>query len=312
VTPSRQPADPADARLEQLIEPYLEHLADRRLADHTRRAYGGDLRDLAEFLDRHGPVALQAVELRQLRAWLAEGLEGGLSRATVQRRTAAVRGFWRWAVRRGRTTTDPAAGLKPVRARRGLPDTLSQAEAAALMTAAQTVAHQSGEITGVRDSAILELLYASGLRVAELCGLDLGAVDWSRELVRVVGKGDKERAVPFGRPAGRALQAWLARRDELATPASGSALFLGARGGRIDPRVVRRLVHRRLALVAGAPDLGPHGLRHAMATHLLEGGADLRTVQEVLGHASVATTQIYTHVTSERLRLVFEQAHPRA
>ncbi|MDR1513222.1 MAG: tyrosine-type recombinase/integrase, partial [Propionibacteriaceae bacterium] len=165
---------------------------------------------------------------------------------------------------------------------------------------------------GRRDVALLEVLYAGGLRVSELCGLDLGSRDPARGLLRVLGKGDKERSVPIGRPAERALDGWLERRGELVTPDSGDALFLGARGRRVDPRVVRRVVHRSLGLVDGAPDLGPHGLRHAMATHLLEGGADLRAVQEVLGHASVATTQIYTHVTNERLRAVFEQAHPRA
>ncbi len=164
-----------------------------------------------------------------------------------------------------------------------------------------------------RDVAILELLYATGMRVSELCGLDLGALDAERRVVRVFGKGRKERTVPLGAPAARAVDAWLARgRPRLSTAESGPAVFVGERGRRVDPRVVRRVVHRALRLVDGAPDLGPHGLRHAMATHLLEGGADLRSVQEMLGHASLATTQIYTHVTNERLRAAFEQAHPRA
>ena len=165
----------------------------------------------------------------------------------------------------------------------------------------------------MRDVALLELLYATGMRVAELCGLDVDDLDQDRRLVRVFGKGGKERTVPVGGPAWHALDAWLAQgRAPLLTAESGAALFVGERGRRIDPRVVRRIVHRALRVVDGAPDLGPHGLRHAMATHLLEGGADLRSVQEMLGHASLATTQIYTHVTNERLRAAFEQAHPRA
>jgi integrase/recombinase XerC len=167
--------------------------------------------------------------------------------------------------------------------------------------------------TGLRDVAMLELLYATGIRVGELVGLDLDDLDRDRHLVRVLGKGRKERAVPYGRPARRALDAWLATgRPALRTGGSGPALFLGARGGRIDQRAVRTMVHRRIADVPGAPDIGPHGLRHTAATHLLEGGADLRSVQELLGHASLATTQLYTHVTTDRLRTAYRQAHPRA
>ncbi|MDR1808585.1 MAG: tyrosine recombinase XerC [Propionibacteriaceae bacterium] len=295
-----------------LIEPYLAHLADRHTSPHTRRAYAGDLAGLARFLEQRDAADVDAVTLRDLRAWLAAELERGESRATVQRRTAAARGFFRWACRFGHAAADPGAGLKSVKVARSLPATLSQAEAAELMASMLAVAAEDESPLGARDVAILEVLYAGGLRVSELCGLNLGSWDRARELLRVLGKGDKERAVPIGRPAQRALAGWLGRRGELVTPASGAALFLGARGGRIDPRVVRRLVHRSLGLVEGAPDLGPHGLRHAMATHLLEGGADLRTVQEVLGHANVATTQIYTHVTTDRLRAVFNQAHPRA
>jgi integrase/recombinase XerC len=161
--------------------------------------------------------------------------------------------------------------------------------------------------------AVLELLYATGIRVGELCGLDVDDLDHERRVVRVLGKGRKERTVPYGGPAERALDTWLRHgRPELATAASGPALFLGARGGRLDQRAVRSMVHARLADVPGAPDLGPHGLRHTAATHLLEGGADLRSVQELLGHASLATTQVYTHVTTDRLRQAFRQAHPRA
>lgn len=165
----------------------------------------------------------------------------------------------------------------------------------------------------LRDIAVLEVLYATGVRVSELCGLDVDDVDRERRLLRVVGKGDRERSVPYGVPAERAVVAWLAHgRPVLATARSGAALLLGARGGRLDPRTARQVVHDRLRDVPGAPDLGPHGLRHTAATHLLAGGADLRTVQELLGHATLATTQIYTHVTVDRLRSAYRQAHPRA
>jgi integrase/recombinase XerC len=300
-------------RLETLINPYLAQLADRHASPHTVRAYAGDLTQLAQFLTTRGLDGVDDIQRRDIRAWLADQIDQGASRATVQRRTAAARGFWAWAVRQGLATADPTVGVQSVKVRRALPATLSQAEAAALMTAASAAAAEDDTAVGVRDVAILEILYAGGIRVAELCGLNRPDLDRDRGLLRVLGKGNKERVVPIGRPAERALDRWLGRRAELVTPASGDAVFLGIRGGaRINPRVVRRLVHQHLAAVDGAPDLGPHGLRHAMATHLLEGGADLRTVQEVLGHSSVATTQIYTHVTSERLRAAFEQAHPRA
>jgi integrase/recombinase XerC len=165
----------------------------------------------------------------------------------------------------------------------------------------------------LRDAAIMELLYATGIRVSELCGLDVDDLDEGRNTVRVLGKGGRERTVPVGLPAVRAVAAWKrAGRPALAGPGSGPALFLGARGGRLDPRTARRVVHAALAAVAGVPDSGPHGLRHAAATHLLEGGADLRSVQEILGHASLASTQIYTHVSVERLTAAYRQAHPRA
>lgn len=195
---------------------------------------------------------------------------------------------------------------------RGLPPVLRADEAADLIRAAAVLA-DDGSPLGVRDVAMLEMLYATGIRVGELVGLDLDDVDRDRNVVRVFGKGRKERSVPFGHPAARALERWLATgRPRLLAPGAGAALFLGARGARIDQRAVRTLVHRRISEVPGAPDIGPHGLRHTAATHLLEGGADLRSVQELLGHASLATTQLYTHVTTDRLRRAYQQAHPRA
>jgi integrase/recombinase XerC len=193
-----------------------------------------------------------------------------------------------------------------------LPSVLRQDQADEAMRAAESGAAEREPIT-LRDRAMVELLYATGVRVAELCGLDLTDLDYSRRVIRVLGKGDRERVVPFGVPAERAVQEWITwGRPSLARPSSGSALFLGARGARADPRAVRRVVHELIAAVPGASDMGPHGLRHTAATHLLEGGADLRTVQELLGHATLSTTQLYTHLTVERLKAIHDRTHPRS
>ncbi|MVA77173.1 tyrosine recombinase [Auraticoccus sp. F435] len=285
---------------------------DEHLSPHTLRAYARDVEGLLEHLRRLGRTDLAEVGLADLRSWLANQQSRGMARSTLQRRAAAVRGFFGWLHRRGDLAHDPAQALRSPRLGRRLPPTLDQRAAEAVLARAVEAVTQEDTPLARRDAALLEVLYACGIRVSELCGLDLGAVDPDRRVLRVLGKGDKERSVPVGAPAWRALQAWLEVRGRLAGPAAGQAVFVGERGARLDQRVVRRIVHRALAGVEGAPDLGPHGLRHAMATHLLEGGADLRSVQELLGHASLATTQIYTHVTTERLRSAFEQAHPRA
>lgn len=299
--------------LRQTLEAYVEHLVrDRDLSDHTVRAYRGDVLDLFGHLQRLGSTDLTGLTVRSLRSWLANQQTRGRARGTLQRRTAAVRVFGRWATRTGRLEQDPAAALRSPKRVRSLPPTLESADAAAMLAEALQVVAAGGGPGAARDVAILELLYATGIRVSELCGLDLGDIDDDRQTVRVLGKGNKQRTVPYGAPAVRALTAWRAVRGALAAPEAGAAVFVGDRGGRIDQRVVRRIVHRALRVVDGAPDLGPHGLRHAMATHLLEGGADLRSVQELLGHASLATTQIYTHVSDARLRAAFQQAHPRA
>ncbi len=246
-----------------------------------------------------------------MRSWLANQQTRGRARTTLARRATAVRVFGAWTVRTGRLQADPAAGLGSPKSHRTLPPVLGHDDVRQLLDAAAEHAVGGGALAA-RDVAVLELLYATGIRVGELCGLDVDDLDDGRRVVRVLGKGRKERTVPYGVPAERALRAWLAQRPRLARQGSGPALFLGARGGRIDQRAVRALVHDRLAEVPGAPDLGPHGLRHTAATHLLEGGADLRSVQELLGHASLATTQIYTHVSADRLRAAYTQAHPRA
>jgi len=290
------------------IAAFEEHLAlERNLSPHTVRAYVGDVTSLLDHAGRLHVDDLADLDLRTLRSWLARLHSLGASRTTLARRASAARVFTAWAARRGLLPADPGAALTSPRPHRHLPEVLRADEAAAALDAAA-----DDTPVGMRDRAVLELLYATGARVGELCGLDVDDLDRHRRTVRVLGKGRKERVVPVGEPASDAVERWLeAGRPALATPASGPALLLGARGGRIDSRTVRRVVHERLRL-AGAPDLGPHGLRHSAATHLLEGGADLRSVQELLGHATLATTQIYTHVSIERLRATYDRAHPRA
>jgi integrase/recombinase XerC len=294
------------------IAVYARHLElERNLSTHSVRAYVGDLHDLAEHLRALGIARWSDVDLRALRSWLAKQHTLGRSRATIARRSTAARTYFTWAQASGLVDTNPAAALAQPRANRRLPEILKQREMADVLSAVGEPADASP--VDLRDTALLELLYATGIRVGELTALDVDDVDRARRVVRVFGKGRKERTVPYGVPAERALGLWIAAgRPGLVTATSGPALFLGARGARIDPRTVRRVVHARLAAIPGGPEVGPHGLRHTAATHLLEGGADLRSVQELLGHASLATTQIYTHVSSERLRLVYEQAHPRA
>ena len=297
----------------RVLGEYERHLvAERDLSAHTVRAYLGDVAGLLEHAARLGHSDVDALDLRTLRSWLAKQQTLGMSRTTLARRATAARVFSGWLRRTGRTPEDAGASLGSPKAHPSLPPVLRADEASDLIRAATEHA-DDGSPTGLRDVAMLELLYATGIRVGELVGLDLDDVDRDRFVVRVFGKGRKERTVPFGRPAARALEFWLRQgRPALLTDGAGAALFLGARGKRIDPRAVRTLVHRRIAEVAGAPDIGPHGLRHTAATHLLEGGADLRSVQELLGHASLATTQLYTHVTTDRLRKAYQQAHPRA
>lgn len=292
---------------------YERHLvSERDLAPHTVTAYLGDISGLLDHAARLGLGGPDELDLRTLRSWLARQQTSGLSRTTLARRATAARVFTGWLARTGQAPADVGSALGSPKPHRTLPDVLRVDEARELIAAATALA-DDGSPTGLRDVAMLELLYATGMRVGELCGLDVDDLDRDRNVVRVFGKGRKERTVPFGHPAAAALDRWsVGGRPQLVRPGSGPALFLGARGGRIDQRAVRTLVHRRLADVPGAPDLGPHGLRHTAATHLLEGGADLRSVQELLGHASLATTQRYTHVTTDRLRRAYQQAHPRA
>ncbi len=288
---------------------FTRHLAlERGRSPHTVRAYSGDIELLLGHAARRGALTVAELDLPLLRSWLARLRATGAARTTMARRGSAARVFTAWAHRLGLLEVDCGALLATPRGHRTLPDVLRPEEAVRLVEGVD-----GEQPVDLRDRAALELLYATGIRVGELCGLDVDDVDRGRRVVRVLGKGAKERSVPYGAPADAAVQAWLGRgRPAWATAASGPALLLGPRGRRVDPRAVRTVVHRRLGAVDGAPDLGPHGLRHSAATHLLEGGADLRSVQELLGHATLATTQIYTHVSVERLRTSYDRAHPRA
>ncbi len=300
--------------VQDVLEQFDEYLAlQRGRSEHTRRAYLGDLRSLFAFLaDRTPGAGLDELSLPVLRSWLAAQAASGTARATLARRTSAVKTFTAWAQRRGLLKDDPATRLQVPKAGRTLPSVLRADQATDAMNAAESGAQQ-GDPLALRDRLIVEMLYATGIRVSELCGLDVDDVDRSRRVLRVLGKGNKQRTVPYGQPAHDALSAWLTTgRPALATGESGPALLLGARGRRLDPRQARTVVHQTMSAVPGAPDIGPHGLRHSAATHLLEGGADLRVVQELLGHSTLATTQLYTHVTVARLRAVHDQAHPRA
>jgi integrase/recombinase XerC len=301
--------DPLPPALAAALATFRRHLAaERGLSPHTVAAYAVDVAGLLDHAARLGIETLDGIDPSALRSWLARQRTAGYARSTLARRSSAARVFFAFAVRRGLTASDPAGRLATPKTERRLPRVLSPVEAAALVERPT-----AGEPVGLRDRAVLELLYATGIRVGELCGLDVDDLDTGRRVVRVLGKGAKERTVPYGVPAAGALDSWLrVGRPALAVTGSGAALFLGLRGRRIDPRAVRRLVHGYLGEVEGGPDVGPHGLRHSAATHLLEGGADLRSVQELLGHATLGTTQIYTHVSADRLKATYEQAHPRA
>ena len=306
---AREAWPPLPPALAGALAGFVRHLAlEQGRSAHTVRAYRGDVASLLDHAARLRIDAPDGLDLLVLRSWLARQRSTGAARSTLARRGSSARVFTAWATRRGLLATDPGLLLATPKAQRPLPDVLRPDETVRLLESVDGVTPRE-----LRDRAALELLYATGARVGELCGLDVDDLDAGRRLVRVLGKGGKERSVPYGEPASRAVEAWLRHgRPAWAGPGTGPALLLGARGGRVDQRAVRALVHARLSAVPGAPDLGPHGLRHTAATHLLEGGAELRSVQELLGHATLATTQIYTHVSVERLRTSYDRAHPRA
>lgn len=337
-------------RFARQLDDYLSYLkANRGLSENTRRGYRSDVAECLGFLERRGCVDLREVGIEDLRAWMAHESRSH-ARSSMARKTVAVRGFFAWAHEHGVTATDPAATLMTPHVPDTLPAVLNETQARQLMDGMHVVTDRSAAEDGrggddgaeatccprnttdadapeaakavrddarrqavaLRDTAMLEVLYATGIRVAELVGLDVGDVDFGNRTMRVMGKGGKQRVVPFGVPAQDALDAWLRRgRAVVANGESGQAMFLGVRGRRIDQRVVRTVVHEG-ARQAGVPDVSPHALRHSAATHLLDGGADLREVQEMLGHASLSTTQRYTHVSIEQLKRRYRQAFPRA
>jgi integrase/recombinase XerC len=352
-TPLRDEAQLLPPELGQALAAFERYLAaERGLSRHTVRAYVGDVTALLQHVSEAGGTELGQLDIQVLRSWLAAQHAAGQAKTSVARRAAAARAFTGFAHARGGLSHDPGRLLGTPRTGRHLPRVLAKEQMFAVLGSPAVPAPVPTALiedeTGLtpreralarRDTAIMELLYATGIRVSELCGLDLGDLDEERNTIRAMGKGGKERIVPVGLPAVRAVRAWLLGGRALLvgerTPAAGAnrqltlteqaaaqhqgnrlpgpPMFLGARGRRLDPRTARRVVHQQIAAAASrVPDTGPHGLRHTAATHLLEGGADLRSVQEILGHASLATTQIYTHVSVERLLAAFRQAHPRA
>ncbi|MGP0224289.1 tyrosine recombinase XerC [Paenarthrobacter sp. NCHU4564] len=301
--------DPFEANLDG----FRRYLAgERARSEHTIRAYLADVRSLLEFAALEGAKELPDLELGTLRRWLGAQSEAGVARSTLARRAATARSFTKWALREELISVDPAIRLQAPKRDKALPGVLQQQQVNRAVSSLGDAA-EDGNPLAVRNRAMVELLYATGIRVGELAGLDIDDLDPDRRTLRVIGKGNKERTVPFGVPAAVAVDDWLRRgRPAVVTAGSGPALFLGARGKRVDQRQVRSVVEEVLHALGDTAATGPHALRHSAATHLLDGGADLRAVQEILGHSSLATTQIYTHVSVERLRKSYQQAHPRA
>jgi integrase/recombinase XerC len=315
-------------QLDRVLADFTLYLgAERGFSEHTVRSYRSDLADLLRFADEAGATTSADIDLELLRGWLWRGSTAGLAKSTLARRSATARALTSWLARTGDTPTDAAARLRAPRPDRHLPRVLTRDQMDTLLAGLAARA-ATGDPLARRDLAMVELLYASALRVSELAGLDVRDVDLGRLTVRVLGKGSKERVVPFGVPAKNAVAGWLAVRDDVASGAAlrddaapsaarparpaSPALFLGARGARVGTRAVYTMVAGLLEGVPGGGPAGPHALRHTAATHLLDGGADLRAVQEMLGHASLGTTQIYTHVSTERLKESYAMAHPRA
>jgi integrase/recombinase XerC len=300
--------------IDESLAAFLRHLSgERRASPRTVTEYGRDIEGLAVFARERGSKAaddVRAVDVYLLRSWLAT-LARRHAPSSISRKVAATRTWMRWLRRRGHVTSCPADELATPKVRRGLPTLLS-------VDAAKEVVEvpESETPAGLRDRAILELLYGSGLRVSELCGLDLNAIDLAGATARVLGKGSKERVVPLGRACVEALQRWLVMRPRMLHPRRKTQdprpVFLTTFGARVYPRAVHKLVRAHGASGAGRGDLHPHALRHTCATHMLDGGADLRSIQEMLGHASLSTTQRYAHVSMEHLMRVYDAAHPLA
>lgn len=306
--------------LDAVLEAFTRHLeVELGRSAHTVRAYRREAGELMRHLREVERMDLAELDLPALRSWLGARAETGAAPSTLARSAAAARTFTTWLAGTGQIPSDVGGRLRAPRRGRHLPSVLSAEQAATLMEddpAPETSEDPRQRALELRDTAVLELLYSSGLRVSELVELDRSGIDRHQRTVRVHGKGDRERIVPVGIPALDAIDAWLAQGREVLAGGTGGragdALFLGARGGRLGARAVRTLLDQRAARAGMPQHVTPHTLRHSAATHLVEGGADLRSVQDFLGHSSLATTQIYTHVSAQRLRRTVEQAHPRA
>ena len=296
----------------EVIAKYEEHLIHvRNLADNSIVGYVSDLKSFLAHIEKLGISEFSELKLTHIRSWLANLQSTGATRATLARRIVSMRAFTYWAASQGWISEDIGAQLAIPKPHKTLPDVLNLAQTETVLAAIAAKAGEDPTPLNIRDLAMIEVLYASGIRVSELCGLNFVDFDTSRNTLQVLGKGNKQRVVPIGIPAVKALEYWLkVGRPELANKDSENAIFIGSRGKRIDQRTVREVVYDAMAAIGS--HMSPHGLRHTAATHLLEGGADLRTVQEILGHASLATTQIYTHVSPKRLQTAYQQAHPRA
>ena len=299
---------------QELEAAYRAHLInERNLSENSIRAYIADLESLLLHVNQLGIVEFSQLTLNHIRSWLANLQTRGAARSSITRRVVSIRAFTYWGARNGWLERDIGRELVAPKPERHLPEVLDVDSASLTLEALQTRANEERTPESIRDIAIVETLYGSGIRVSELTGLNLEDIDRDRYTLRVIGKGNKERIVPIGIPAMRALEMWIAEgRSKLTDFATERALFVGSRGKRIDQRVVREIVYLATEALGANKRVGPHALRHSAATHLLEGGADLRTVQEILGHSSLSTTQIYTHVSEERIKKAYEQAHPRA
>lgn len=298
--------------IRQALNRYADELhSGRGLSPNTVKAYVTDIAEFVGFLEERGIASPAKIEIELLRDWLFAGTERGLAKSSLARKSAAIRSFTAWLHRTQLLETDPGLRLRTPKTGRSLPKVVSRDALAEVFDSLATRATADNPI-GIRDQAIVELLYATGCRVSEIANLDLADIDFSRNLLRVVGKGNKQRTVPFGAPAREALELWISSgRTQLASASSQDALWLNKRGGRIGVRQIFAMVADVLSSTANG-HAGPHALRHSAATHLLDGGADLRAVQELLGHSSLSTTQIYTHVSIERLKKGYANAHPRA
>lgn len=295
----------------ELTQRFADSLTNLKgYSKNTVKSYLIDVKDLGDFLDQQKVQSIKDLDLALLRQWLWEVSQRDAANSTLARKSAAIRSFTAWALAEGLIEADPGQRLKSPKASRHLPKVVAKASLEDIFTHLKTLA-ESGEPAAIRDRLVFEMLYATGCRVSELCGLNILSVDLGRNIIRVMGKGSKERVVPFGLPARDALDAYLAIRSGFKPAGGETALLLNSKGKRLGVRAVYQLVAGLLAETPTGAS-GPHTLRHTAATHLLDGGADLRAVQELLGHASLGTTQIYTHVSVERLREGYKNAHPRA